>query len=141
LDTSGYAEWDAMQAVLEYIDLVLFDIKHLDQIKHNTGTGVRNKLILQNLARAAARAKIWLRIPVISGFNDSDSFINEVAAIAEKFRIEKVSLLPYHQWGIPKYARLGRACPCTKLETPSEEKITAFNDLIQARGLNASIGR
>lgn len=142
LDTSGYAGWDAMQAVLDYIDLVLFDIKHLDPIKLGRGTGINNKLILQNLAKAAATGvKIWLRIPVIGGFNDSEDFINRVAAIGERFKVEKVSLLPYHQWGIPKYARLGRAYPGAEFKTPSDEKIMAFNSLLQACGLNANIGR
>jgi pyruvate formate lyase activating enzyme len=141
LDTSGYARWEVIQKVLDYIDLVLFDIKHIEQSKHGAGTGVRNQIILQNLARSAEKVKIWLRIPVIAGFNDSKEFISEVADIAEKFKVDKVSLLSYHQWGMSKYARLGRTCPCSDIEVPSEQKIQAFNDLMQSRGLNATIGR
>lgn len=51
LDTSGYARWPALQSVLEYVDLVLYDIKHMDLQLHKKKTGVGNSLILANLRR------------------------------------------------------------------------------------------
>lgn len=45
LDTCGYVRWSTLEKILEHVDLVLYDIKHMDPRKHLRGTGVSNKLI------------------------------------------------------------------------------------------------
>ena len=71
LDTSGHAQWKQMESVLPFVDLILYDIKHLDSDIHRKATGVRNDVILENLKKAAKIKEVWLRIPLIRGFNDS----------------------------------------------------------------------
>jgi pyruvate formate lyase activating enzyme len=108
LDTSGYGSWEALEEVLKYVDLILYDVKHTDNDLHLKGTGVSNTLILQNLEKIASQMKTWIRFPVIPGFNDSLKNIKEVAYLASQFKVEKVSLLPYHEFGKSKYEKLGR---------------------------------
>ena len=54
VETCGYVPWPTIEKVLGYIDLVLFDIKHIDMEKHRTGTGLPNELILENARRIAS---------------------------------------------------------------------------------------
>ena len=71
LDTCGCAPWPSIRELLEYVDLVLFDIKHLDAAKHAEATGRDNRLILENAKRIAKRKPMRVRVPLIPGFNDS----------------------------------------------------------------------
>ncbi len=61
LDTTGFAKWEIIEKVLDYVDLVLYDIKVIDEEKHKKWTGVSNKLILEN-ARKMAKLGANMRI-------------------------------------------------------------------------------
>ncbi len=140
LDTTGYSSWEKILPVVNLVDLVLFDIKHLDPQRHKTLTGVDNALILENLKRIAHMKKIWLRMPVMAGINDSDEYIHQVADLAKKINVEKISLLPYHEGGKSKSTQLGRIYAYSEGKAPSDERMLRLKDLIAAEGINASIG-
>lgn len=141
LDTTGYAKWDVMEEVLQYIDLVLYDIKHMDSRIHFEGTGVFNELILDNARKTAKRVRTWLRFPVIPNYNDSSSNVESLGEFALELKVEKVSLLPYHSWGEQKYGRLGRTYGCSGLESPSEERIQELKEDVESYGLQLAVGR
>ena len=109
VDTAGYVPFSQFEKVLPYTDLFLYDVKLLDGEKHKEYTGVDNGLILENLRKLMdAGARIWVRVPVIPGVNDSEE---ELDAIRRQCSgVEKVELLPYHGLGEHKYAALGRTC-------------------------------
>jgi pyruvate formate lyase activating enzyme len=94
---------------LDYVDLILYDIKLLDSKLHMQWTGVSNGLIRENLERVAAtgKSKIWIRLPIIPGVNDTVEEVEKLKALIKKKNPEKVSLLPYHTWGSSKYERVG----------------------------------
>jgi pyruvate formate lyase activating enzyme len=138
LDTCGYASWAKLIKVLEYVDLVLFDLKHMDPTRHKQMTGVGNKLILSNLEKTAHMRRTWLRIPLIPDFND-DSVLREMAEFASRLPLEKVSILPYHAWGESKYEKLGRVYPW-KAYPPTEEHINEVKQMIEGYGLECNIG-
>jgi pyruvate formate lyase activating enzyme len=142
LDTTGYASWDTIDKVTEYVDLVLYDIKSLDPVKSKKYTGVDNKLIIANFKKVAAKVKTWLRIPVITGVNDSEPEMEGVANFASALQapVEKLSLLPLHHWGESKYARLGRKYPFKGVQSPSEENIKKYKEILESRGLQVEIG-
>ena len=141
LDTSGYAPWGVVEKVLENIDLVLYDIKKLDSNAHEEGTGVTNELILENAKKVASKVTTWLRIPVIPGYNDSEGEIKQLAEFAADLEVEKVSLLPYHNWGESKYEKLGRNYLLAGLESPSERHLQRLKEILESYGLLGSIGR
>ncbi|MBN1801416.1 MAG: glycyl-radical enzyme activating protein [Candidatus Lokiarchaeota archaeon] len=140
LETTGYAPWRKLQEVLIHVDLVLFDIKHLDPVKHQKTTGVNNDLILENLRKTAKSNQVWLRIPLISGFNDSESHIKEIAILGKNIGVKKVSLLPYHEGGKTKCEQLGRSYCCPDERAPDEEHILKLKKIIEGIGLVVSIG-
>ena len=140
LDTSGYAPWGEMKTLLPFVDLILFDLKHLDSNEHERTTGVGNELILENLEKASTLTKIWLRIPLIAGFNDSLDLIRRIAALGKRLGTQKVSLLPYHEGGISKSEQLGRPYPVPDAKAPSEKHINKLKGIIEREGLKVSIG-
>lgn len=140
LDTTGFSEWARFSKVLDFTDLVLFDIKHLDPGKHKALTGVDNRRILENLEKIAGKKKIWLRMPVLNGINDSDEYIDQIVALAKRVSAEKVSLLPYHEGGKSKCVQIGKIYTFVLGKVPSDEHMQRLKGLISAQGINISIG-
>ena len=142
LDTCGYAPWEVLEAVLAYTDLVLFDVKHVDPEMHRKGTGVPNDLILANLEGIldSGKARVWIRIPLIPGYNDSEEHAKDVARLLSKGPVEKVSLLSYHEWGKPKYGFLGREYPFQGEPVEDQERLERLKGIIEAEGLSVTVG-
>jgi len=140
LDTSGESPWETMEKVLEYTDLVLFDIKHMDPEPHRKATGGSNELLLDNLRKTAAKGKrIWLRVPLIPGYNDSKENLEKVARLGLEIEAEKVWLLPYHNWGSSKYESLGLRYTFEPTASFADEDVEALKEFIEGYGIEAGI--
>lgn len=141
LDTCGYGRWEIFAEILEYTDLVLFDVKHLDSEMDRKMTGVGNELILKNLERIGEKGKsMWIRVPVIPGYNDSEEYIKEFADFLSKVHFEKVSLLPYHNWAEEKYRALSMHYPLNGLLPLKEEDVYSLRDILETYGMDVTIG-
>jgi len=110
VETALHCPAEHMEAVYEYTDLVIADIKCLDPKKHEKFTGVRNDLILSNLIKTVGMGKkLIIRTPVIPGYNDDE---REIRAIAEFIKnelygeIKSWQLLPFRKLGAEKYESL-----------------------------------
>jgi len=141
LDTTGNAPWQNIESVLEYVDLVLQDIKHTDTGMHKKGTGVGNELILENAKKIAKRKRIWIRMPLIPGYNDSEVNIKKIAEFASDIGAEKVSVLPYHELGSSKYPDLGRVYLMQGTKPPEKKVVDRVRKTIESYGLKVEIGR
>jgi pyruvate formate lyase activating enzyme len=141
LDTCGYAPWKVMEEVLDHVDLVLYDIKHIDAEVHEEGTGRSNKIILSNAEKVASELEVrmWLRFPLIPGYNDSARNVKELAEFAVSIGVEKISLLPYHRFGEAKYDKLGGKYTFTAKE-PSKEHVEEIKREIEAVGVKVTVG-
>ncbi len=122
LDTSGYLSWDVLESLLEFTDLVLYDLKHMDPGKHELYTGVDNNLILENLDRAIDAGKeVIVRVPLVPGVNDApediDAFLKHVCS----HNIKGLTFLPYHRLGTAKYNQLGLEYGLSDIESPAPE--------------------
>ena len=124
LDTSGMVSRRRIAAVAEYVDLFLFDYKASDPAAHRTLTGASNVRILDNLAFLYEEgARIVLRCPLIPGVNDSADHLAGIAALAARYpKLEGVQILPFHNMGRDKAARIGRVNPLA--DVPSADAAT-----------------
>ena len=119
IETAGHVPWEALAGVLEFTDLVLYDIKHADAGRHRELTGVSNQLILQNTRGIAdTGTPITIRVPLIPGCNSSAEGLSAIAACVSDLGLRDVHLLPYHQLARDKYRRLGREYPLGSPEPP-----------------------
>ncbi len=139
LDTSGYVQMGLWDRVLENVDLILYDLKHMDPEKHREFTGVSNQLILAN-ARKLASLKIPLviRIPLIPGYNDTDENSESCARFLKELGITNVELLPFHNLCVSKYAKLQKEWKLNKIISPARERLEELKGVFTAQGLTCT---
>ena len=140
LETSGYVHKKVFEKVLPLVDLLLFDIKHLDDEKHQRFTGVSNQRILDNARIAARKVRTWFRVPLIENFNADVDHIERVAEFGSEIGIEKISLLPYHEGGIPKCSQIGKSYLMPEAKSPSNDHMETLREMILQKGGNITIG-
>ena len=117
-----HVPWRQIEPSLPHLDLVLADLKHLDQARFFEWTRGKVALVLDNLRRLAKRGiPLQIRVPLIPGFNaDRDSIGAIVDTAASLGTVQEIHFLPYHTLGMGKYALLGLPyqAPDTPLDDP-----------------------
>lgn len=142
VDTSGYAPWEHFERIKGKVDLIFFDLKMIDDVKHQEMTGVSNQLLLDNLLRLENRKyPIKIRIPVVTGLNDTDEDLTQMTEFLLPLPgIKLISLLPYHRMGDRKYTSLNRSLPRPQTRPPSPEKIEKIKTRLEASGFSVQAG-
>ena len=144
LDTSGVARITApVERLLEATDLVLLDIKHMDDRRHRDLTGAPNTRTL-DFARhlRQRRIPVWIRHVVIPGWTTE---IDHAARLAHFLRsltpiVERVELLPYHEHGRHKWEALGETYRLDGVPTPTAEEMEAIRTVIATTGIKTVVG-
>ncbi len=108
IETAGLFDLSRYREVLEdCVDLVLFDLKLLDDEAHRRWTGVGNATILRNLeALAADETRLVLRVPLVPEITATEENLCGIARFARRLGIDRVQLLPYNPTGLEKARRL-----------------------------------
>jgi len=135
-------KWEHLEKLLEYVDLVYFDIKHMDDVAHGELTGVSNEIILENARRASAMRPMIIRIPVIPGYNDSEDNMLDTGIFAAKLdkNLQRVELLPYHKLGMPTYRRIGMEYELENVDVPTDSPMQKLKKIVESRGVKVQIG-
>jgi pyruvate formate lyase activating enzyme len=144
LDTCGHADWTAAREVLRYVDLVLFDFKHMNPEMHRRHTGVTNERILQNAEKIHHEMSIPMqaRVTLVPGFNDSPENLEATARFiaGTLSNAVPVHLLPYHRLGEAKWERLGRKNETAAIEIPGERQLMECRRIFESFGLTVTTG-
>nr|WP_317282800.1 trans-4-hydroxy-L-proline dehydratase activase [uncultured Sellimonas sp.] len=144
IDTCGYAPYENYKRILPFVDTFLYDVKVMDPQKHQQYIGADNKLILENLEKLSKDgARIYIRIPTVKEVNGTDEDMKEIIdfLLEKNIQVAQVNLLPYHNTGSSKYARLGKVYEGTELSAPSKEEMEHFKELFKQYGFhNTKIG-
>ena len=142
LDTSGLISEKIMRQATEIADLILYDLKSLNDKIHRKYTGVSNSKILDNLEIALrGRARVVLRIPLVTGFNDTPEDQHQLIAYLEGLEnLDQVDLLPYHPFGTNKYRRFHKKNRQNGFAAPSGEKVASLKEALAHAGFAVNIG-
>ena len=142
VDTCGFGRREDLLALAAYTDLFLYDVKILDDQRHRQYTGVSNAVILENLmALCEAGAEVWVRVPVIPGFNADPGDVAAIAAwVASLGSIRQLHLLPYHAWGLSKSERVAAAGPTLLADPPAHDQMESLAALVRGYGLSVQMG-
>ncbi len=133
IDTAGNYPYSILESLLPFTDLILYDIKHIDNAKHKKLTGVENNLILQNAKNIGKleKTKIWVRTPIIPDSTDSeDNIIGIANFIKENMpNIERWELISFNNLGKQKYKLLGRDWAYKDCPLITKEKMQRLSSL------------
>ncbi|MDD8025448.1 MAG: glycyl-radical enzyme activating protein [Acidobacteriota bacterium] len=142
LDTSGLAPWTVLDRVAAEADLVLYDLKLMDDARHKEFAGASNRLILENFCRLAALGRpLHVRIPLVAGVNDDDANIRTTIDFLRPLpAVRRIDLLAYHKGGQEKYRTLGQENCFRIFAPPSVERMEALRRAFAAAGFAVTIG-
>jgi len=144
LDTCGYASRQAYEKLLPFVDLVLFDIKEMDDTNHKEFTGVSNKLILENATWISeyigkTQKKMWIRTPVIPNYTATERNIREIGEfiVKELNNIpERWDLLSFNLLCADKYSRLNMKWDLEGEKMMTREEMEHFFEIAKKSGVN-----
>ncbi|NUY57201.1 pyruvate formate lyase 1-activating protein [Salinivibrio sp. MA351] len=140
LDTNGYIRkhTPVIDEVLDATDLVMLDLKQLNDEVHEDLVGVSNRRTLDfaNYLHKIGQ-KTWIRYVVVPGYTDDDDSAHRLGQFIKGMdNIEKVELLPYHQLGEHKWEALGYEYELKDVGTPSKEMMDNVKNIIASYGHN-----
>jgi len=137
LETCGYAPWPVFESILPHTDMVLLDVKHMDDEKHRKGTGRGNAVILENAGQLARTAvPTLIRLPLIPGFNDDEDNIRALAHFMKETGLPAIEILPYHEFGVSKYEALGKIYT---LYTDKKPEAYETEEILKGHGLDVTM--
>lgn len=140
IETCGLASVEALEKILKYTSLVLFDVKLTDLPAHRQWTGQPNDKILRNLGIIIKKGvPLVIRVPMIPGVNDSVAELENIARLAVSLKARKVDLLPYHKFGMGKYQQLDRKYRLEELNTQPDAQVQKTRQLVASFGLDCEV--
>ena len=142
IETSGYAAWESIAAVMEHIDMFLYDFKCMDNKRHEQFIGRGNGLIQDNYKKLVEQGKnVVARVPVIPGVNNDEENFRKLGEFLKKHNPGcRIDLLPYHRLGVTKYDRLDMGYDMAELEPPSKEEMGKHRGYLADMGFHVTIG-
>ena len=133
IDTSGMIDiTEDIKTLLNYTDLVLLDIKHIDPIKCKNLVGVSNERELK-FAEYLSQNNIdmWIRQVLIPGYTDDENDLKKLKSFIDKLNsVKKVELLPYHNMGEYKWKKLGLNYDFKDVKVPTAEEVKKAKQIL-----------
>lgn len=137
IDTSGFVFNSKVKETLEYTDLVLLDIKHIDSEKYKNLTSKSLEPTLNFMEYLSEIDKpTWLRYVLTPTLSDDEKDLHNWAKYASQFKnVQRVDILPFHQMGTSKWEEMGKEYVLKDLPTPTQEQILKARTIFEEHGL------
>ena len=118
---------------MEVTDILLVDIKHINEEEHKKLTGCTGKNVREMFAYLDEIKKpIWIRHVLVPGITDNDEYLTQTRDfIRTLHNVERVEILPYHGLAITKYKDLGIKYPLEKTESPTQERVEKARAILE----------
>ncbi|MHC4506934.1 MAG: glycyl-radical enzyme activating protein [Planctomycetota bacterium] len=138
IETCGECAWPTLERLAARADLVLFDLKLIDEGEHRRWTGAPNRRILANARRLAGR-DVEIRVPLVPGITDTDGNLDAIFEFMREAGLGRVALLPYNPSASAKYEWLGRRYEVSG-EPQGRERLDDIASRAREAGLAATVG-
>ena len=136
LDTSGILfakeHSEKYDRLMDVCDLVMLDIKHMDENEHVRLTGSSNKHVLDFMEYLRDKGKpVWIRHVIVPGITYNEEQLSALGTYLKDFdNVEKIDVLPYHTLGVSKYENLGVEYPLKGVEQLTKSDAQKALDII-----------
>ena len=139
IDTAGgpftkEGEWfEKFKKLMEVTDILLMDIKHIDEEEHIKLTGRTGKNIIEMFRYLDEIKKpIWIRHVLVPGITDNDEYLLRTRDFIRTLsNVQRVEILPYHGLGAMKYKDLGIDYVLKDTESPSAERVANAKKILE----------
>ena len=142
VDTTCHGSPDVLRRVAEVTDLFLCDIKHMNSELHRQFTGIPNDRVLANIRMLAGAGKrIFVRVPIIPGFNSDRANIEQTAQFVQSLKsVRRVDILPYNRGGLEKAVRLNGKIDLMEAQAPDDGTMAQIADTLRSYGFEVKVG-
>jgi pyruvate formate lyase activating enzyme len=142
VDTTCHAEPQVVRSAAEIADLLLCDVKHMNDSLHRQFTGLGNERILNNIRMLSTVAReIHIRIPIVPDFNSGRENIEQTAQFVRSLKtVRRVDILPYNRGGLEKAVRLTGGVDLMQTRTPSDDTMLEIAEILRGYGFEVKIG-
>ena len=147
IETCGACEWERLERLLPLTDLVLYDLKLIDDADHRRWTGASNRAVLRNAEKlAAGDTVVEVRVPLIPGITDTEENLSGIFGFMRSTGLPSAALLPYNANAKAKYEwldleyELDCAPDATAGEPPASDTLRRMQDAAARHGIAATIG-
>jgi pyruvate formate lyase activating enzyme len=133
IDTNGSVLNDDVEELLNYTDLVLLDIKEIDEIAHQKMTERSNEKTLRMAHRLNERnVPVWVRYVLVPGHTDNTEHLHRLGQFLQPMtNVTKLEIQPYHKLGVHKYEALGWPYQLEGVDQNSQEQLQVANDIFK----------
>lgn len=133
LDTNGSMLNEDVKKLYSLTDLVILDVKHIDNTWHKKITGCGNEGVLKSaLYREESGKPMWLRYVLVPGYSDQARYIDEWGKYFHNYKsVERVEIIPYHTLGKHKYAPLGKEYKLKDVQSPTSEEVEKARGILE----------
>lgn len=132
IETNLTVSWTHYQTILPFVDLVMADIKILEEDIHKEWTGLTNNTILKNIKELdKSGIAYWLRTPIIPNVNNRKEQVEAIVQMAAELKnCKKFEFLPFHPLADSKYKNLGIPHPFSKVKALTNEDLEQFQPIL-----------
>lgn len=141
IETAGDAPLSRLLPLTRQCDEVLFDLKIMDTEQARSVVGMNLSRVLDNFMQLVADGvNVIPRVPLIPGFTLNETNMARVLAFLLPSGIRQLHLLPFHQYGEPKYRLLGQEWEMRQVVPPAESEVAAMRQMAEREGFHVTVG-
>lgn len=141
IETAGDAPASRLLPLAKACDEVLFDLKIMDAVQAREVVNMNLPRVLENLRLLVSEGiHVIPRLPLIPGFTLSTENLQRALTLLTSSGIKQVHLLPFHQYGEPKYRLLGQQWSMKDVPAPSAQEVAALREIAECAGFQVTIG-
>lgn len=141
IETAGDAPASRLLPLAELCDEVLFDLKILDERQAREVVNMNLSRVLANLQLLVSEGvNVIPRLPLIPGFTLSVENMQRALTLLSSLDIKQVHLLPFHQYGEPKYRLLGQQWSMKDVSAPSAQEVATLRKMAENAGFQVTVG-
>lgn len=141
IETSGQGSTQSLIELAPYLDLILFDLKIMNEGKSKLLLGADINLVKNNIKTLTNMHKeVIPRVPLIPGYTLNDENIKQIITFVKGLKLTEIHLLPFHQYGSNKYKLLNKEYKLIDIATPSNKDVEKVANKMTDNGLKVIIG-
>lgn len=141
IETAGDTSPRRLLPLAQACDEVLFDLKIMDCAQARQVLSMNQPRVLENFRLLVTEGiKVIPRLPLIPGYTLSTENVAQILAFLAPLPVEEVHLLPFHQYGEPKYSLLEREWAMAGIKAPEAEEIAPIRAMVEQAGYRVVMG-